>query len=82
MPWEQAVALSIPAVGEGTGGSGMDPRLLVSWAPSPVRALVSQPREHFPVSPCCRFSTKSWLSQVCHVCQKSMMFGVKCKHCR
>ncbi|KAF5916116.1 hypothetical protein HPG69_003190, partial [Diceros bicornis minor] len=21
-------------------------------------------------------------SQVCHVCQKSMMFGVKCKHCR
>uniref|UniRef100_G3T6S6 non-specific serine/threonine protein kinase n=1 Tax=Loxodonta africana TaxID=9785 RepID=G3T6S6_LOXAF len=29
-----------------------------------------------------RFSTKSWLSQVCHVCQKSMMFGVKCKHCR
>uniref|UniRef100_A0A2K5PDJ8 Kinase suppressor of ras 1 n=1 Tax=Cebus imitator TaxID=2715852 RepID=A0A2K5PDJ8_CEBIM len=29
-----------------------------------------------------RFSTKSWLSQVCHVCQKSMIFGVKCKHCR
>uniref|UniRef100_A0A8C5PKN4 non-specific serine/threonine protein kinase n=1 Tax=Leptobrachium leishanense TaxID=445787 RepID=A0A8C5PKN4_9ANUR len=29
-----------------------------------------------------RFATKSWLSQVCHVCQKSMMFGVKCKHCR
>nr|XP_033778166.1 kinase suppressor of Ras 1 isoform X2 [Geotrypetes seraphini] len=29
-----------------------------------------------------RFSTKSWLSQVCHVCQKSMMFGVKCKHCK
>ncbi|KAJ1071402.1 hypothetical protein K5549_001694 [Capra hircus] len=29
-----------------------------------------------------RFSTKSWLSQVCRVCQKSMMFGVKCKHCR
>uniref|UniRef100_A0A8C0J1H9 Kinase suppressor of ras 1 n=1 Tax=Chelonoidis abingdonii TaxID=106734 RepID=A0A8C0J1H9_CHEAB len=29
-----------------------------------------------------RFSTKSWLSQMCHVCQKSMMFGVKCKHCR
>ncbi|KAG8511114.1 Kinase suppressor of Ras 1, partial [Galemys pyrenaicus] len=21
-------------------------------------------------------------AQVCHVCQKSMMFGVKCKHCR
>lgn len=29
-----------------------------------------------------RFSAKSWLSQVCQVCQKSMMFGVKCKHCR
>ncbi|XP_049628731.1 LOW QUALITY PROTEIN: kinase suppressor of Ras 1 [Suncus etruscus] len=29
-----------------------------------------------------RFSTKSWLSQACQVCQKSMMFGVKCKHCR
>ncbi|XP_029467841.1 kinase suppressor of Ras 1 isoform X3 [Rhinatrema bivittatum] len=29
-----------------------------------------------------RFSTKSWLSQVCHVCHKSMMFGVKCKHCK
>ncbi|XP_072302590.1 kinase suppressor of Ras 1 isoform X3 [Eucyclogobius newberryi] len=29
-----------------------------------------------------RFSTKSWLSQTCQVCQKNMMFGVKCKHCR
>ncbi|XP_018556089.1 kinase suppressor of Ras 1 isoform X2 [Lates calcarifer] len=29
-----------------------------------------------------RFSTKSWLSQTCQVCQKSMMFGVKCKHCK
>ncbi|KAL2095726.1 hypothetical protein ACEWY4_007874 [Coilia grayii] len=29
-----------------------------------------------------RFSTKSWLSQVCQVCQKNMMFGVKCKHCK
>ncbi|XP_053131223.1 kinase suppressor of Ras 1 [Hemicordylus capensis] len=29
-----------------------------------------------------RFSTKSWLSQMCHVCHKSMMFGVKCKHCK
>uniref|UniRef100_A0A671VLS7 Kinase suppressor of ras 1 n=1 Tax=Sparus aurata TaxID=8175 RepID=A0A671VLS7_SPAAU len=28
------------------------------------------------------FSTKSWLSQTCQVCQKNMMFGVKCKHCR
>ncbi|KAG7235168.1 hypothetical protein INR49_003154 [Caranx melampygus] len=29
-----------------------------------------------------RFSTKSWLSQTCQVCHKSMMFGVKCKHCK
>ncbi|XP_070761626.1 kinase suppressor of Ras 1-like isoform X2 [Enoplosus armatus] len=29
-----------------------------------------------------RFSTKSWLSQNCQVCRKSMMFGVKCKHCK
>uniref|UniRef100_UPI0037E94712 kinase suppressor of Ras 1-like isoform X1 n=2 Tax=Semicossyphus pulcher TaxID=241346 RepID=UPI0037E94712 len=29
-----------------------------------------------------RFSTKSWLSQTCQVCRKSMMFGVKCKHCK
>ncbi|XP_068173759.1 kinase suppressor of Ras 1-like isoform X3 [Antennarius striatus] len=29
-----------------------------------------------------RFSTKSWLSQVCQVCSKGMMFGVKCKHCK
>ncbi|XP_039987375.1 kinase suppressor of Ras 1-like isoform X2 [Xiphias gladius] len=29
-----------------------------------------------------RFSTKSWLSQMCKVCHKSMMFGVKCKHCK
>ncbi|KAG7273522.1 hypothetical protein CRUP_029498 [Coryphaenoides rupestris] len=28
------------------------------------------------------FSTRSWLSQTCQVCQKNMMFGVKCKHCR
>nr|XP_043888509.1 kinase suppressor of Ras 1-like isoform X2 [Solea senegalensis] len=29
-----------------------------------------------------RFSTKSWLSQTCQVCHRSMMFGVKCKHCK
>uniref|UniRef100_A0A8C1K6E9 non-specific serine/threonine protein kinase n=1 Tax=Cyprinus carpio TaxID=7962 RepID=A0A8C1K6E9_CYPCA len=29
-----------------------------------------------------QFSTKSWLSQTCQVCQKNMIFGVKCKHCR
>ncbi|CAF93223.1 unnamed protein product, partial [Tetraodon nigroviridis] len=26
-----------------------------------------------------RFSTKSWLSQTCQVCRRSLMFGVKCK---
>ncbi|KAM8974931.1 kinase suppressor of Ras 1 [Pelodytes ibericus] len=40
------------------------------------------PRRDIGISVTHRFSTKSWLSQVCHVCQKSMMFGVKCKHCR
>uniref|UniRef100_A0A8C4S1W9 non-specific serine/threonine protein kinase n=1 Tax=Erpetoichthys calabaricus TaxID=27687 RepID=A0A8C4S1W9_ERPCA len=29
-----------------------------------------------------RFSTKSWLSQLCQVCHKNMIFGVKCKHCK
>ncbi|XP_055081918.1 kinase suppressor of Ras 1-like isoform X2 [Periophthalmus magnuspinnatus] len=29
-----------------------------------------------------RFSTKSWFSQTCQVCHKSVMFGVKCKHCK
>ncbi|XP_070685055.1 kinase suppressor of Ras 1-like isoform X2 [Pempheris klunzingeri] len=29
-----------------------------------------------------RFSTKSWLSQMCQVCRRTMMFGVKCKHCK
>uniref|UniRef100_A0A8B9JKP9 non-specific serine/threonine protein kinase n=1 Tax=Astyanax mexicanus TaxID=7994 RepID=A0A8B9JKP9_ASTMX len=29
-----------------------------------------------------RFSTKSWFSQTCEVCKKSLMFGVKCKHCK
>ncbi|KAK2506610.1 hypothetical protein MC885_015980 [Smutsia gigantea] len=44
-------------------------------SPQMVRRDIGLPVTH-------RFSTKSWLSQVCHVCQKSMMFGVKCKHCR
>lgn len=39
-------------------------------------------RRDFEISVTHRFSTKSWLSKVCHVCQKSMMFGVKCKHCK
>ncbi|KAK7882722.1 hypothetical protein WMY93_028896 [Mugilogobius chulae] len=29
-----------------------------------------------------RFSTKSWFSQICQVCHKTVMFGVKCKHCK
>uniref|UniRef100_A0A8P0TQ00 Kinase suppressor of ras 1 n=2 Tax=Canis lupus TaxID=9612 RepID=A0A8P0TQ00_CANLF len=48
---------------------------------SPMRLWFPSHVSIFP-STFCRFSTKSWLSQVCHVCQKSMMFGVKCKHCR
>ncbi|XP_007898885.1 kinase suppressor of Ras 1 isoform X2 [Callorhinchus milii] len=39
-------------------------------------------RRDFGLSITHRFSTKSWLSQTCQVCQRSMMFGVKCKHCR
>uniref|UniRef100_A0A8C6N9H2 non-specific serine/threonine protein kinase n=1 Tax=Melopsittacus undulatus TaxID=13146 RepID=A0A8C6N9H2_MELUD len=34
------------------------------------------------VPPIKALSTPSWLSQICQVCQKSMMFGVKCKYCR
>uniref|UniRef100_A0A3Q0RVG2 Kinase suppressor of ras 1 n=1 Tax=Amphilophus citrinellus TaxID=61819 RepID=A0A3Q0RVG2_AMPCI len=36
----------------------------------------------YSLSVLCRFSTKSWLSQTCQVCCRSMMFGVKCKHCK
>ncbi|NWS66905.1 KSR1 Kinase, partial [Crotophaga sulcirostris] len=39
-------------------------------------------RRDFGLAVTHRFSTKSWLSQICQVCQKSMMFGVKCKYCR
>ncbi|NWY70901.1 KSR1 Kinase, partial [Erithacus rubecula] len=39
-------------------------------------------RRDFGLAVSHRFSTKSWLSQICQVCQKSMMFGVKCKYCR
>ncbi|KAJ1185363.1 hypothetical protein NDU88_002156 [Pleurodeles waltl] len=39
-------------------------------------------RRDFELSVTHRFSTKSWLTKVCQVCQKSMMFGVKCKHCK
>ncbi|XP_057357129.1 kinase suppressor of Ras 1 isoform X10 [Manis pentadactyla] len=52
--------------------TGLD---LPHGSPQMVRRDIGLPVTH-------RFSTKSWLSQVCHVCQKSMMFGVKCKHCR
>ncbi|KAF2979633.1 hypothetical protein EK904_006299 [Melospiza melodia maxima] len=34
-------------------------------------------RRDFGLAVTHRFSTKSWLSQICQVCQKSMMFGVK-----
>ncbi|KAJ8280930.1 hypothetical protein GJAV_G00061150 [Gymnothorax javanicus] len=44
-------------------------------SPQTMRRDIGLPVTH-------RFSTKSWLSQTCQVCQKSMMFGVKCKHCR
>uniref|UniRef100_A0A674HBC9 non-specific serine/threonine protein kinase n=1 Tax=Taeniopygia guttata TaxID=59729 RepID=A0A674HBC9_TAEGU len=39
-------------------------------------------RRDFGLAVTHRFSTKSWLSQICQVCQKNMMFGVKCKYCR
>uniref|UniRef100_A0A8C5ER41 Kinase suppressor of Ras 1-like n=1 Tax=Gouania willdenowi TaxID=441366 RepID=A0A8C5ER41_GOUWI len=44
------------------------------WMPTAPKGWVKS-REHM-------FSTKSWLSQMCQVCCKSMMFGVKCKHCK
>ncbi|MGH0173415.1 UNVERIFIED_CONTAM: hypothetical protein FKN15_065400 [Acipenser sinensis] len=57
-------------------------------APSPAPAAGSHPLPGTPTlldeysTQKSRFSTKSWLSQTCQVCQKNMMFGVKCKHCR
>uniref|UniRef100_A0A8C5EPC9 Kinase suppressor of Ras 1-like n=1 Tax=Gouania willdenowi TaxID=441366 RepID=A0A8C5EPC9_GOUWI len=50
-----------------------------------VNLLVSSPqtmRRDIGLAVTHRFSTKSWLSQMCQVCCKSMMFGVKCKHCK
>uniref|UniRef100_A0A3B4E263 non-specific serine/threonine protein kinase n=1 Tax=Pygocentrus nattereri TaxID=42514 RepID=A0A3B4E263_PYGNA len=44
--------------------------------------LRNQQTVYFFVCGIFRFSTKSWLSQTCQVCQKNMIFGVKCKHCR
>ncbi|KAM4627453.1 kinase suppressor of Ras 1-like isoform 2-T2 [Polymixia lowei] len=44
-------------------------------SPQTMRRDIGLPVTH-------RFSTKSWLSQTCQVCRKSMMFGVKCKHCK
>ncbi|XP_023678995.1 kinase suppressor of Ras 1-like isoform X3 [Paramormyrops kingsleyae] len=49
--------------------------LLHRSSQQPVRRDIDLPVTH-------RFSTKSWLSKVCEVCHKNMMFGVKCKHCR
>ncbi|KAF1493196.1 Kinase suppressor of Ras 1, partial [Megadyptes antipodes antipodes] len=51
----------------------------------PVKLSQGSPqtvRRDFGLAVTHRFSTKSWLSQICQVCQKSMMFGVKCKYCR
>ncbi|KFO10829.1 Kinase suppressor of Ras 1, partial [Balearica regulorum gibbericeps] len=53
----------------------------------PIKCELSQGspqtvRRDFGLALTHRFSTKSWLSQICQVCQKSMMFGVKCKYCR
>ncbi|XP_075993772.1 kinase suppressor of Ras 1-like isoform X2 [Genypterus blacodes] len=39
-------------------------------------------RRDFGLAVTHRFSTRSWLSQTCQVCRRSMMFGVKCKHCK
>uniref|UniRef100_A0A665VKW0 Kinase suppressor of ras 1a n=1 Tax=Echeneis naucrates TaxID=173247 RepID=A0A665VKW0_ECHNA len=57
-------------------GSGKLPFVLFQMcSPQAVRRDIGLAVTH-------RFSTKSWLSQTCQVCQKNMMFGVKCKHCR
>ncbi|XP_066551191.1 kinase suppressor of Ras 1 isoform X2 [Amia ocellicauda] len=48
---------------------------ILRGSPQTLRRDIGLPVTH-------RFSTKSWLSQTCQVCQKNMMFGVKCKHCR
>lgn len=78
----QAVALGVPALPwERLEALGWSLVSWFSWGPSLPRLWFPSHVSIFP-STFCRFSTKSWLSQVCHVCQKSMMFGVKCKHCR
>ncbi|XP_074536573.1 kinase suppressor of Ras 1-like isoform X2 [Halichoeres trimaculatus] len=46
------------------------------------RSSPQTPRRDIGLAVTHRFSTKSWLSQTCQVCRKSMMFGVKCKHCK
>ncbi|KAF7244324.1 Kinase suppressor of Ras 1 [Varanus komodoensis] len=68
--------------------------LVKSSLPKVFSLKLHNPKDHLPqgspqtvrrnigLSVTHRFSTKSWLSQSCQVCQKSMMFGVKCKHCR
>uniref|UniRef100_H0ZE44 non-specific serine/threonine protein kinase n=1 Tax=Taeniopygia guttata TaxID=59729 RepID=H0ZE44_TAEGU len=51
----------------------------------PIKHIHGSPqmvRRDFGLAVTHRFSTKSWLSQICQVCQKNMMFGVKCKYCR
>ncbi|XP_060902150.1 kinase suppressor of Ras 1-like isoform X2 [Labrus mixtus] len=46
------------------------------------RSSPQTPRRDIGIAITHRFSTKSWLSQTCQVCRRSMMFGVKCKHCK
>lgn len=79
-----------PQPRQGRGGTGLwdgfGVRLGVSAAKFSYLQMFNFPwtpaNVSFPSLVSGRFSTKSWLSQICQVCQKSMMFGVKCKYCR
>ncbi|CAL1571472.1 unnamed protein product [Knipowitschia caucasica] len=51
-------------------------------SPSQHRGSPLVPRRDLGLTINHRFSTKSWFSQTCQVCHKSVMFGVKCKHCK
>uniref|UniRef100_H3BYQ0 Kinase suppressor of ras 1 n=1 Tax=Tetraodon nigroviridis TaxID=99883 RepID=H3BYQ0_TETNG len=51
---------------------------LVSSADA-CRSSPQTPRRDIGLAVTHRFSTKSWLSQTCQVCRRSLMFGVKCK---
>uniref|UniRef100_H3CHC1 Kinase suppressor of ras 1 n=1 Tax=Tetraodon nigroviridis TaxID=99883 RepID=H3CHC1_TETNG len=47
--------------------------------PETPRSSPQTPRRDIGLAVTHRFSTKSWLSQTCQVCRRSLMFGVKCK---